>query len=224
VKQRLASSLSRSRVGVSQQVVTSPDDLDEDRRQRRRVPEMAIGLVLVLVGALSSLWLFSSLSDTEAVVQTSRAIRRGEVITESHLQVVMINEQDSVKFVRPESAADLVGRVAAVNLDAATPLTLSMLERRSSLVAGEALTSVAMEPGSFPPDLEVGDTVVVALVPDIVVAEAKPPRLFEGSVVVWSIQQPEGLFGTAIVTLRSTPELAVEIAGSGSVQIAVVAP
>ena len=224
MKQRLASSLSRSRVGVSQQVVTSPDDLDEDRRQRRRVPEMAIGLVLVLVGALSSLWLYSSLSKTEAVVQTSRSIRRGEVITESHLQVMMINERDAAKFVRPEAAADLIGKVAAVNLESATPLTEAMVERRPMLLAGEALTSVAMEPGTFPPDLEVGDVVAVALVPDIVVAEARPPRLFEGPVVVWSIEQPEGLFGTAIVTLRSTSELAVEVAGSGEVQIAVVAP
>ena len=211
-------------MGVSQQVVTSPDDLDEDRRQRRRVPEMAIGLVLVLVGALSSLWLYSSLSKTEAVVQTSRSIRRGEVITESHLQVMMINERDAEKFVRPEAAADLIGKVAAVNLESATPLTEAMVERRPMLLAGEALTSVAMEPGTFPPDLEVGDVVAVALVPDIVVAEARPPRLFEGPVVVWSIEQPEGLFGTAIVTLRSTSELAVEVAGSGEVQIAVVAP
>ena len=211
-------------MGVSQQVVTSPDDLDEDRRQRRRVPEMAIGLVLVLVGALSSLWLYSSLSKTEAVVQTSRSIRRGEVITESHLQVMMINERDAAKFVRPEAAADLIGKVAAVNLESATPLTEAMVERRPMLLAGEALTSVAMEPGTFPPDLEVGDVVAVALVPDIVVAEARPPRLFEGPVVVWSIEQPEGLFGTAIVTLRSTSELAVEVAGSGEVQIAVVAP
>lgn len=211
-------------MGVSQQVVTSPDDLDEDRRQRRRVPEMAIGLVLVLVGALSSLWLYSSLSKTEAVVQTSRSIRRGEVITESHLQVMMINERDAAKFVRPDAAADLIGKVAAVNLESATPLTEAMVERRPMLLAGEALTSVAMEPGTFPPDLEVGDVVAVALVPDIVVAEARPPRLFEGPVVVWSIEQPEGLFGTAIVTLRSTSELAVEVAGSGEVQIAVVAP
>ena len=211
-------------MGVSQQVVTSPDDLDEDRRQRRRVPEMAIGLVLVLVGALSSLWLYSSLSKTEAVVQTSRSIRRGEVITESHLQVMMINERDAAKFVRPEAAADLIGKVAAVNLESATPLTEAMVERRPMLLGGEALTSVAMEPGTFPPDLEVGDVVAVALVPDIVVAEARPPRLFEGPVVVWSIEQPEGLFGTAIVTLRSTSELAVEVAGSGEVQIAVVAP
>jgi hypothetical protein len=185
---------------------------------------MAIGLVLVLVGALSSLWLYSSLSKTEAVVQTSRSIRRGEVITESHLQVMMINERDAAKFVRPEAAADLIGKVAAVNLESATPLTEAMVERRPMLSAGEALTSVAMEPGTFPPGLEVGDVVAVALVPDIVVAEARPPRLFEGPVVVWSIEQPEGLFGTAIVTLRSTPELAVEVAGSGEVQIAVVVP
>lgn len=211
-------------MGVSQPVVTSPDDLDEDRRQLRRVPEMAIGLVLVLIGALSSLWLFSSLSKTEAIVQTSRAIRRGETITESHLQVMMINEQDAAKFVRPSAAADLIGKVAAINLDSSTPLTMMMVEGRPVLLPGEALTSVAMEPGNFPPDLEVGDEVAVALVPDIVVAEARPTRLFEGRVVVWSIEQPEGLFGTAIVTLRSTTELAVEIAGSGEVQIAVIAP
>jgi hypothetical protein len=35
VKRRLATSLSRSRVGVSQRVVTSPDDLDEERQRRR---------------------------------------------------------------------------------------------------------------------------------------------------------------------------------------------
>ena len=224
MKHRLASSLSRSRVGVSQQVVTSPDDLDEDRRQRRRVSEMAIGLILVLVGALSSLWLFSSLSKTEAIVQTSRAVRRGEVITESHLQVAMINERDAARFVRPTSAVDVIGKVAAIDLDSSTPLTMAMVERLPVLMPGEALTSVAMEPGKFPPDLEVGDEVAVALVPDIVVAEARPTRLFEGRVVVWSIDQPEGLFGTAIVTLRSTAELAVEIAGSGEVQIAVIAP
>jgi hypothetical protein len=224
VKQRLATSLSRSRVGVSQPIVTSPDDLDEERRQRRRIPELAIGLVLVLIGALTSLWLFASLSDSTEIVQSARVIRRGETITIDHLQAMRIGSEGSDLFVSRGAASELIGKVATFDIAAGTPLTMSMVDARPRLSTGEALASVALEPGQFPPDLAVGDVVAVALVPDIVVAEARPPRLFESSVTVWSIDQPEGLFGTAIVTLRTTPDLAVEITGSGGVHLAVVVP
>ena len=211
-------------MGVSQPVVTSPEDLDEDRRQRRRIPELAIGLVLVLVGALASLWLYSSLSESTEIVQSSRAVRRGEIITVSHLQVTPIDANLSSRFVRRDDARELIGKVAAIDLEAGTPLTLAMVEQRPRLAVGEALASVALQPGQFPPDLAIGDSVAVALVPDVVVAEARPPRLFESTVTVWAIAQPEGLFGTAIVTLRTTPEMVVEIAGSGAVHLAVVTP
>ena len=211
-------------MGVSQPIVTSPDDLDEERRQRRRIPELAIGLVLVLVGALTSLWLFASLSESTEIVQSARMIRRGETITISHLQALRIGVDGSDRFIPRDSVSELIGKVATVDLAAGTPLTMSMVDERPQLASGEALASVALDPGQFPPDLAVGDVVAVALVPDIVVAEARPPRLFESPVTVWSIEQPEGLFGAAIVTLRTTTDLAVEIAGSGGVHLAVVMP
>lgn len=151
-------------------------------------------------------------------------IRRGETITISHLQAMRIGMDGSDRFISRDAASGLIGKVAAVDLAVGTPLTLSMVDEQPQLAPGEALASVALEPGQFPPDLAAGDVVVVALVPNIVVAEARPPRLFESPVTVWSIDQPEGLFGTAIVTVRTTPELAVEIAGSGGVHLAVVMP
>ena len=48
-----------------------PDDLDQVSERRRRVPEMALGLVLVVGGAFGALMMYRSSKESVAVVAST---------------------------------------------------------------------------------------------------------------------------------------------------------
>ena len=209
-------------MGVSQHVVTSPDDLDEERQRVRRLPEMAIGIGLVLAGGLGSVLLYQSASDTETIVGVSRHLRRGHVVQQSDLVGIDISSTLGASFVEGANAAALVGTFLLVDMPEGTPFTLSMVSRQAPLALGEVLTAVALRPGQFPPGLAIGDRVSVALLPDVTVAQATPPTLFEGEVTVWSITQSDGAFSEAIVTLRSSLDFSRVVAEAGSTRLSLI--
>ena len=209
-------------MGVSQRVVTSPDDLDEERQRTRRLPEMAIGIVLVVAGGFGSLLLYQSASDTETVVGASRSLRRGHVLQRSDLTGLAMSGDLNDAFVLGSDAASLIGKVMAVDMSVGMPFIDNMFTDRAILGADEVLTAVALEPGRFPPELAVGDRVSVALLPDVTVAQATPPEIFDGVVSVWSITQPDGEFSQAIVTLRSDLAFSRAVAAAGSTRLSLI--
>ena len=125
-------------------------------------------------------------------------------------------------FVLGSDAASLIGKVMAVDMSVGMPFIDNMVTDRAILGADEVLTAVALEPGRFPPELAVGDRVSVALLPDVTVAQATPPEIFDGAVSVWSITQPDGEFSQAIVTLRSDLAFSRAVAAAGSTRLSLI--
>ena len=203
MNQGMLNVLTRSRTGTNGSSGTSSNVLTKavGSSRNRRVPEMAIGIALVIGGALGSLLLFQSATNTITVVSASHSLLRGHVIAPSDLLAMELSEQSGKTFVQAADAQSLVGKSMAID---------------------EALTSAAVDVGDFLPTLADGDRVQVVFAPDITSGGALPPALYGQVVTVWSIVQPDNSLSAAVITLRGPVDLALAIAGAGKVHVALL--
>jgi hypothetical protein len=224
MNQGMLNVLTRTRPSANGNSGAPPDVLKQSTKSSRkqRVPEMAIGIALVIGGALGSLLLFQSATNTITVVSASHFLSRGHVITPGDLVAMELSEQSGNTFVKASDAQSLVGKSMAIDVDSSTPIHPAMLQIRDPLASGEALTSTAVEVGDFPPALADGDRVQVVFAPDMSSGGALPPALYGQVVTVWSIVQPDNSLSSAVVTLRGPIDLALAIAGAGKVHIAML--
>ena len=224
MNQGMLNVLARSRPSLNGNSIAPPDVLKKSARspRKQRVPEMAIGIALVIGGALGSLLLFQSATNTITVVSASHFLPRGHVIAPSDLLAMELSEQSGRAFVKAADAQSLVGKSMAIDIDPSTPIHLSMLQIRDPLTVGEALTSAAVDVGDFPPALADGDRVQVVFAPDITSGGALPPALYGQIVTVWSIVQPDNSLSAAVITMRGPVDLALAIAGAGKVHVALL--
>jgi hypothetical protein len=224
MNQGMLNVLARSRPSVNGNSITPPDVLKKSARspRKQRVPEMAIGIALVIGGALGSLLLFQSATNTITVVSASHFLPRGHVIAPSDLLAMELSKQSGRAFVKAVDAQSLVGKSMAIDIDPSTPIHRSMLQIRDPLTVGEALTSAAVDVGDFPPALADGDRVQVVFAPDITSGGALPPALYGQIVTVWSIVQPDNSLSAAVITMRGPVDLALAIAGAGKVHVALL--
>ena len=224
MNQGMLNVLARSRPSLNGNSIAPPDVLKKSARspRKQRVPEMAIGIALVIGGALGSLLLFQSATNTITVVSASHFLSRGHVIEPSDLLAMELSEQSGRAFVKAADAQSLVGKSMAIDIDPSTPIHRSMLQIRDPLTVGEALTSAAVDVGDFPPALADGDRVQVVFAPDITSGGALPPALYGQIVTVWSIVQPDNSLSAAVITMRGPVDLALAIAGAGKVHVALL--
>jgi hypothetical protein len=224
MNQGMLNVLARSRPSLNGNSIAPPDVLKKSARspRKQRVPEMAIGIALVIGGALGSLLLFQSATNTITVVSASHFLSRGHVIESSDLLAMELSEQSGRAFVKATDAQSLVGKSMAIDIDPSTPIHRSMLQIRDPLTVGEALTSAAVDVGDFPPALADGDRVQVVFAPDITSGGALPPALYGQIVTVWSIVQPDNSLSAAVITMRGPVDLALAIAGAGKVHVALL--
>ncbi|TRZ72258.1 MAG: hypothetical protein D4R95_05405 [Actinobacteria bacterium] len=224
MNQGMLSVLSRSRSGASGSSLSSTDVLKQANKPlgKQRLPEMAIGIALVLGGAIGSLLAYQSATNTITVVSASHSLKRGHVIESSDLVAQELSEQSGAAFVKAADALSLIGKSMAIDVGSSTPIHPAMLQMRDPLTSVEALTSTAVEVGDYPPTLADGDRVQVVFAPDISSGGALPPALYGQIVTVWSIVQPDNQLSAAVITLRGPVDLALAIAGAGKVHIALL--
>ena len=150
MSQRLITSLTRSRVRYGSNGVVAPDDLDQGNTRKRRIPEMAIGLVLIIGGAVGSLLLYQSASNTVTVVALSRDVSRGHVVTANDLVAVQVPGDAAEMFISGSDAQQIVGKTLTIDGQKNSPIVAAMLSSRSPLTSGEALVAASIEIGNYP--------------------------------------------------------------------------
>ena len=187
-----------------------------------RIPELAVGLVLMLGGALGAILLSRSGDSIVNVVGAAHDLRRGEKITREDLIAVETPLSMSNAFVADTRATSLIGQTVLVDIQASTPLTMSMFSDQQQLLPDEALTSAAIQQGNYPVDLAVGDQVRLITVPDIALSQSAQPEMFDRVVKIWSLNKSENN-DIVLVTFRSSLDLSMEIARAGEVHIVRVA-
>lgn len=154
--------------------------------KKSRVPELALGALVLVVSALAALWLFTTSSDRTEVLALANQVERGEVLSLDDLVTVDIASDEALVVLRPEQAADMVGRVALTDLPAGVLAVPSQFAEASPLVAGEGIVGLDLTSGQVPSSrLTPGTTVSVILTPAQSDAEATAEGLSElGDVLV----------------------------------------
>ena len=219
--QTVVENLTRTRARAMQDRVETTQS-EHTAKRRWRIPELAVGLVLMLGGALGAILLSRSGDSIVIVVGAAHDLQRGDKITPKDLVAVETSQSLAGSFITEAQASALIGQTALVDLRASTPLTVSMFRDQQQLLPNEALTSAAIQQGNYPIDLAVGDQVRIVTVPDIALSQNALPELFDQVVTIWSLNKSENN-DSALVTFRSLLDLSMAIAKAGEVHIVRVA-
>ena len=85
---------------------------------------------------------------------------------------------------------------------------------------GEALTAIALEEGSFPPEVEKGDKVRIVVTPNA--DGSGTTHALDESTIVESLSGTSEVGGRYVMTVRGPESVALAVAASGAVHVAIV--
>jgi hypothetical protein len=144
-------------------------------QKRVRTPELALGLLLAAGCGLGAVaWTASASSTTPALV-LARDVKRGDVLVATDFAPAEARAT-GLRLVAYTELDSFVGRIAAIDMPVATPLSDSVALEIAPIADGEALVAIRVAAGSYPTGLRAGSTVeLVGLTPPAqLVADAQP--------------------------------------------------
>ena len=182
------------------------------QRKGVRIPEFAIGLLIVCICIIGAfMWQNSDASGTKVLV-TSRALQRGHEIQASDLSSITLTSTDDIALLETSTATDIIGMRITTDIEAGTPLTPSQLIAFRPLAATEGLAGITVTKSQAPANLAAGDNVQVIAV-DSQSDGTNLTTSIAAKVQVWEISQPDELSGDRSVTLRVVIASANELVG-----------
>ena len=129
---------------------------------RDRKPALAaLGLLLVLVGALASVYLQQRAGDRVGVAEITKRVPQGQVVTAADLGEVMVAVDSSISYVTWAQVQHgaLAGFTARTDLVPGTLLVGQMLTTALPLAPGQEVVALALKDGEYPLGIQIGDTV-----------------------------------------------------------------
>lgn len=142
-------------------------------RARRRPAVIAAGVALVIVGALGSWWYASSARETTTVFVTSEEVTRGETIENQDLTTIELDGRQSIDAYTVEQSADVVGKIATVDLPAGSLITPRVVGDALAIESGQSLVGFTLTGAQLPSyPLSAGDQVRIV---DTPVSQGDPP-------------------------------------------------
>lgn len=192
-------------------------------RSRLRLPELALGLLLVAGGALGAVLWYTSATAEETVVVAARDLPRGHVITAADLRPATVTGAEGIALVSGADASMLLGQVLTVDVPAAAALVPSMVTDRPPLADGEGLFSLALSAGQAPAELSPFDVVRLVATTNDPLGGRSEPDILEAAAEVWSVLPPTEYDPSTLVTLRGPIELAAVVAAADHVRLVMVA-
>lgn len=137
-----------------------------ERHRRARVPEIALGIVIIGVCALGSVLWQTSRAKREQIVVPAHAIARGTVLAERDLRAVDVNRGSGLDVVRWSERSTIVGLVALSDLPAAAPIAPAAVGRFAAPDPANRLVGLRLGAGDYPErELRPGTSVDVVAVP-----------------------------------------------------------
>ena len=173
----------------------------------RRSPALVVaGVVLVVAGALTSVGIYSNLSQTQEVIAIVTAVARGEQISRTDLTTVQVGFDPMLKPIPASQLASIVGKYAACDLVPGTFLTAAAVGDRLNPAVGSAEVGIALTAGEYPDDgLLPGDDVLLIAVPDA--SNPGPPTSFNGTLVT-ATTTGGTLIASVMVSTAEAPQIA----------------
>lgn len=188
---------------------------------RRRVPELAAGVLVIAVFALAALWWQASADRSTEVLAIRDTVERGHVIDVGDLQIVGVSSADHLAVMTPTEAAAVVGRVARTDLAGGTLVNLEMFSAGSLLEQGQALVGLSLDAGEYPTlRLAAGD--VVSVVDTAMIDGAAGPQAPVGVVMARRATvidvEAVGVQGRLLVTVQLSEGEAARVASAAAAQ------
>lgn len=184
----------------------APELVASPARARRRPLLVAAGIVAVALGALVSVWAYTSTSTTQAVIAVRGQVGRGQVITDADLVNVRTSIDPALRTLPASKTDTVVGQRAATDLlpgSLLTPaaITPALVPAQGRSVVGLALSSAKMPAAILAP----GDAVRVVSTPPTGApappsATASQPVEVEARVV--AVAEAPDVPGTSIVNVE----------------------
>lgn len=151
-----------------------PAAVGQPTKSRRRVWMIALGITIVLIGALATWYVTTTTSQTVSVLTIKSDVERGEAITQDDLTTIAIaGGQSSDAYTTASEATTVVGQVAAVDLPAGSLVTSSNVLDTLPVPEGSSIVGIALTSSQLPSyRLAAGDAVRLV---DTPVAQGEPP-------------------------------------------------
>ncbi|MFM7093738.1 MAG: SAF domain-containing protein, partial [Actinomycetota bacterium] len=159
-------------------------------RRPIRVPELALGLVLVIGGALAASLLASKRTETVQVVAAASDLVRGHEVSAGDLVAVEMESRFAQSMTSAADAQELLGKRLAADVSAGTPIMPELVEVTPALRAGEEVVALRVEVGDVPTSIAAGDSVRIVLVPDPSVSTDTAVTEFDQPATVWDVEPP----------------------------------
>ena len=201
---------------------TQNETVDEDvvaPRARRRTPELLLGLLLVVGGALGGLLVFQRGNSLVTVVGAARDLPRGSVITRADVVAVEVGSVPAAAVTPADAAGSLVGKRLLVDLPAGVPIPGHAVTDQELLTGSQALIPLALQATAVPSGLSRGDFVRVIISFPNRGVDAPLPEILGETMEVFDILAADDFGDEVLVTVRATADLAIDVARAERVQV-----
>ena len=187
--------------------------------RRVRVPQLALGVLLAGLAALTFVLFNAASVQRTPVLALVSDVQRGQVLEVEDLQVVHVGTDDVLALTPADRSDLLVGRAAVTDLVAGTLVTTDQVAAGATLTPGAGVVGLALAPGQYPtPRLAIGDLVSVVEVSDGLVV------LVEAAEVVGI--EPVGTQGQRFISLQTgetDAPVVAQAAAAGEVRLVLIA-
>lgn len=171
------------------------------RRRGVRLPELGIGIAVILVSVIGSLWWQARGANPTRIAVAADDVRAGDVLSTDDLAVVSISSDDELSLIAAAEAATVVGQRAVTDIAAGSPLMRAQFSVLTPLSSSESLVGVVVDASRAPLEIAAGDLVdVVALDRDLTGSDIVTSVVRKAQ--VWSVSVPTDVLDERSVTLR----------------------
>ena len=155
-----------TRPSGSVEQAAAPLPAPEVTRLQRRPLTVVLAVVLVCLGGVTGLWLWTSSSAATEVVAVRASVERGHLIAATDLTTVRVTLDPSLQTVPAAGLESLVGKRAVTDLAAGTLVAPGQVSDAVVPGAGLAVVAVPIAAGLIPAEpLQAGDTVRLVQAP-----------------------------------------------------------
>jgi hypothetical protein len=187
------------------------------RPSPRRRARIAIGLALASAAVGGNVLLYSSLDDTQPVLQLTNDVRAGEVLEVGDLRVVDAKLDPTVPFVAAADLSSMIGHVARVHLSSGTLLASHLVQAQPLVSAGASVVAIAVAPTRVPAGLRERSRVAL-----VIPGPAGETVAVEGRVVASVGAQGAGSSASMSVEVAATD--ATTVAAAEDVRVVLLEP
>ena len=120
------------------------------KRVRRRIPEIAMGLLLVLFGGVL-VYIFASQDDpSREVLALARDVSKGDVLSAAHIAVLEVPADVPVAALSPQAVSQVLGSSAAGDYPSGMLLVAPLLTDSADIPPGMITVGAILEAGQYP--------------------------------------------------------------------------